>query len=750
MNRMRLSALFLSTLLHLTPLVRVAVAESALVGSPLLAVLRWVAGATAVAGALHGVSGASGMGVTQGGATVTLAKGTTGVVLPGVRVTMFSLFGAPRAFTFQGLPPGLNGSAQGVITGIPTKAGSYSVTVLGWELPNATGNVFGAALPFTIAAAVPDPPGVTSSPTDQTLAAGSPLSLSAVVTGSGVTYQWRKDGVEIPAPAGTSATYSVAAVQLSDAGRYTVVVTNAGGSAESAAAVVTVVSLPVFSVPLQSQTVIAGSPATFAAAVSGIGLSYQWFKETTPIPSPAGTSAMLGIASTQPADAGVYSLTVSNLAGSVSSGDVLLTVVTVPTFQFPPIGRTVVQGTSVSLTAAAFGGGLSYQWFKDEAAIPGPKGTGATLDLGPVTAADAGNYVLTISNLAGSATSGPATLVVVTPPVITVPPSAIAVAEGAAAQLRVEASGVGLSFQWTKDDAPISAPAGTGAVLVLSPATSADAGVYVVTVKNAAGSVTSIPVTVTVVAIPSITLQPLPVSVKVGSSLQLTAAASGSGLSFQWFRGTLALPDAIGTSPTLTIAAATLSDAGDYVLRVSNLAGSVSSQAATVTVTPSALQPTLLANLVGGTAYEGEAVTFTARVSTSDPVTYRWTKNGTAVDGATSGTLRIDAVQGVDAGAYRAEVTSGGVSGVTSVIDLSVVAPPVISLSPLSAGQATTLTLITLPGRSYRVESLISLSGLDWLEVTTVTAEATTTQVPIPALDSSARFFRALPVPLAP
>lgn len=141
---------------------------------------------------------------------------------------------------------------------------------------------------------------------------------------------------------------------------------------------------------------------------------------------------------------------------------------------------------------------------------------------------------------------------------------------------------------------------------------------------------------------------------------------------------------------------------------------------------------------------------FTARVSTSDSVTYRWTKNGTAVEGATSSTLEIAAAQGVDAGSYRAEVTAGGVSGVTSAIDLSVVAPPVISLSPVSAGQATTLTLSTNPGRSYLVEALTSLSGSDWIEVTTVLAEVTTTQVPVPALDLSASFFRARPVPLAP
>ena len=56
------------------------------------------------------------------------------------------------------------------------------------------------------------------------------------VTGSApMTYQWRKNGVALAG--GTSATYTVAALQGTDAGSYDVVVSNAAGSATSKAAV---------------------------------------------------------------------------------------------------------------------------------------------------------------------------------------------------------------------------------------------------------------------------------------------------------------------------------------------------------------------------------------------------------------------------------------------------------------------------------------------------------------------------------
>ena len=749
MNRTRISALLVSALIQIAPLVRVAVTESVAVTSPLVAVLRWFAGAAAMAGAFHGVSAASGMTIQQGGTVVATPKGVSGTVIAGVRVSMFSNFGTPRSYFFTDLPPGLSGSLQGVITGIPNTPGSFEVTVIGWELPGGGGNNYLSTFVFSVAPeALPDPPGISVPPQSITLAAGASLSLSAVVTGSGLTYQWRKDGAEIPGPAGTAAVYSVGSVQLVDAGRYTVLVTNAGGSVESSAAVVTVVSPPVFSVPLQSQTVAAGAPVTFSASVVGTSLTFQWFKGPNPIPAPGGTGPTLSIPSAQAVDAGVYSLTVSNLGGSVSSGDATLTVLTSPVFQFPLVSRTVIQGTPISLAAAVIGDGLVYQWFKDEVAIPAPKGTSPTLDLGAVTAADAGSYRLTISNAAGSASTGPATLVVVTPPVITTQPQAVSLAVGAAAQLRVEATGETLTYQWSKDTAPIPAPAGTAPVLGFDPAKPSDAGSYVVTVSNAAGAATSVAVQVTVIVAPEITVQPVPVSVKVGAPIALTGAASGVGLSFQWFKGTVALPEETGTAPSLSIAAASLSDAGEYVLRVTNVAGVASTLPVTVSVAPSVLLPSLLANLVGGTAYEDESVTFTARISTSDAVTYRWTRDGIVVPGETAPTLVIRSATAADAGSYRVEVTAGGATGTSASLDLSVVPAPVVSLSVSSPGQAGTLTWNSLPDRSYLVEVSLSLSGTDWTAVTTVTAESATAQASVPIGETSVRFVRVRPVPV--
>jgi hypothetical protein len=61
--------------LQLAPMVRVAVADTTALLSPIMAIIRWAAGAAAVAGSFHAVSGATGMTVTQGTSTTTSPRG---------------------------------------------------------------------------------------------------------------------------------------------------------------------------------------------------------------------------------------------------------------------------------------------------------------------------------------------------------------------------------------------------------------------------------------------------------------------------------------------------------------------------------------------------------------------------------------------------------------------------------------------------------------------------------------------------
>lgn len=87
------------------------------------------------------------------------------------------------------------------------------------------------------------PPSITTQPDSQSVNAGGPVSFTVAASGTApLSYQWRKNGTNLSGA--TSATYSIASVQTTDAGGYSAVVTNTAGSATSTTATLTVLTLP--------------------------------------------------------------------------------------------------------------------------------------------------------------------------------------------------------------------------------------------------------------------------------------------------------------------------------------------------------------------------------------------------------------------------------------------------------------------------------------------------------------------------
>ena len=112
-----------------------------------------------------------------------------------------------------------------------------------------------------------EPPAITQHPLNQTVAAGQPATFSVAATGAGpLSYQWQRDGSNIPGAAST--TYTLPATSTADNGaRFQAVVTNQFGSATSDAALLTVTgnSLPVATItqPAQGALYSAGSTIAF-------------------------------------------------------------------------------------------------------------------------------------------------------------------------------------------------------------------------------------------------------------------------------------------------------------------------------------------------------------------------------------------------------------------------------------------------------------------------------------------------------
>lgn len=79
----------------------------------------------------------------------------------------------------------------------------------------------------------------TTQPGSQTVDAGSPVTFTVAADGTpNPTFQWFKDGQEIPGE--TNATLNISSTATTDAGTYSVIATNSAGAVESADAVLTV------------------------------------------------------------------------------------------------------------------------------------------------------------------------------------------------------------------------------------------------------------------------------------------------------------------------------------------------------------------------------------------------------------------------------------------------------------------------------------------------------------------------------
>jgi hypothetical protein len=420
-----------------------------------------------------------------------------------------------------------------------------------------------------------------------------------------------KNGAELGDPSGSGTPTSGAQV------------TNPGDPASKPSA-----TAPSITTQPASQTVTAGANVTFTVAATGTApLSYQWKKSGANISG--ATSTSLALSSVTSASAGSYAVQVSNSAGSATSSTATLTVnpaVVAPSITTQPASQTVTAGANVTFTVAASGTApLSYQWKKSGANISGA--TSTSLALSGVTSADAGSYTVQVSNSAGSATSGTATLTVspvVAAPSITTQPASQTVTAGANVTFTVAASGTApLGYQWKKNGGNIAGATSTS--LALSGVTSAEAGSYTVQVSNSAGSVTSGTATLTVspvVVAPSITTQPASQPVTTGDNVTFMVAATGTApLGYQWKKNGGNIAGA--TSASLALNGVTSADAGNYTVQVSNSAGSVTSGTATLTVNAgTAVLSIALVSPTNGASYAlGANVDLAAELSDATGVT---------------------------------------------------------------------------------------------------------------------------------
>jgi hypothetical protein len=255
-------------------------------------------------------------------------------------------------------------------------------------------------------------PLVTTQPLSLTVTSGSSASFSVTVSSqTPFGCQWQLNGVNLSDGGNISDsqsnTLTLATTCLSDAGSYTVIVTNAFGSVTSFAATLTVMLAPSITTQPQSQTILAGSNVLFNLAVAAYpAVSYHWAFNGTNLAGKTDSSLLL--TNVQFKQRGAYTVAVTNSMGYAISTQATLTVLSPPLLS-SPASQLGYWGKSVTFTVGVAGTEpFFFQWQKDGVPIAGETNETLILTNLPMTAE--GGYTVVVTNQYGIATSAPAYL----------------------------------------------------------------------------------------------------------------------------------------------------------------------------------------------------------------------------------------------------------------------------------------------------------------------------------------------------
>jgi uncharacterized repeat protein (TIGR03803 family) len=247
---------------------------------------------------------------------------------------------------------------------------------------------------------------ITGQPANQDVFLGARAVLSVAVAGNGpLTYQWRKNGVNLADGPGLSGSQqrvlTLSNVSPGAAGAYTVLVANSAGSVLSQPASLGVIeSPPQFVLQPVSQVEIVGGSASFSAlAVGDNPLTYQWQWNGTNLAdggqiSGSSTSALV-LSNLFETNNGSYSVLVSNALGAIPSAPAILTVYA------PSLGGTTMAAVH-DFSGTADGGVPNGLLAANDGQLYGTTQTGGAFGLGTIFSYTTNGTFTTLASFNGT------------------------------------------------------------------------------------------------------------------------------------------------------------------------------------------------------------------------------------------------------------------------------------------------------------------------------------------------------------
>ena len=378
--------------------------------------------------------------------------------------------------------------------------GTYNVTV------TTSGCASIAGTTAVVVNAIPTAPAITS---NTPVCVGSALNLSTTAV-AGATYAWTGPN------SFTSAVQNptIASPTTAASGTYSLTITTNGCTSTAGTTAVMVNAIPA------APTITSNSPICAATALNltttaVAGATYAWTGPnsfTSAVQNPT-------IASPTTAATGTYSLTITTNGCTSTAGTTAVVINAIPATPTASSNTPICAGATLNLTTPAVAG-ATYAWTGPNSftsAIQNPSIAGAT------TAAS-GTYSVTITSSGCTSIAGTTTVVVNAIPTTPAPSSNSPICAGATLNLTTTAV-AGATYAWTGPNSFTSALQNP----TIAAVTAAAAGTYNLTVTTNGCTSSSGSTTVTINAIPTITINPVsPVCVD-GSSVTLSASATPLG-----------------------------------------------------------------------------------------------------------------------------------------------------------------------------------------------------------------------------
>ena len=186
---------------------------------------------------------------------------------------------------------------------------------------------------------------------------------------------------------------------------------------------------------------------------------------------------------------------------------------------------------------------------------------------------------------------------------------------------------------------------------------------------------------------PRIMQNPRNTTVEAGQPALLQAVAEGTQpITYSWSRNGQAIANS--NTPALWVFNTSPADDGAlFTVTATNAAGTVTSTAARLNVSGSAIAPSISTQPLSVTAMAGEAASFAVVAQGTGPLAYQWLHNGAPIAGATQAVYQLVATAGDNAALFSVLVSNAVDSVTSQAATLTVVSPqsaPVITTQPMS------------------------------------------------------------------